>query len=294
MLRRQFLFALSAVAARFERTLGLSLYTVRAPLASKPEETYGAIAEAGIKELEVRPDNLLHHAGFIRAAGLQPVHMFVDAPVVTGAYDEWHGFMMQMAARMKMKPPAADAPRQTLAELIALAKQHGVNRVGVSFLLPGERANSIAKLNEAAEVCKKAGMGFYYHNHAFEFEGEPGARFIDRLHKELHPHARLELDVFWAAIGGEDPARMLRQWQGRVGSLHLKDMAATAPRKSNELTMPATAFKEVGLGSLDWKAILTAAREAKVDYYMVEQDQTPGDPIASIRKSVEYLRGLEV
>ena len=63
MLRRKFVAALAA--SRFSQTLGLSLYTVRTPLATKPEETYKALAAAGIKELEVRPDQLTNHAAFI-------------------------------------------------------------------------------------------------------------------------------------------------------------------------------------------------------------------------------------
>ena len=292
MLRRNFLCALAA--AGFTRPLGLSLFTVRAPLAAKPEATYQALAAAGLTELEVRPANLTDHAAFIRAAGLKPVHMFIDSAVITGAWDEWQSFQTQMASRMKMALPKEPPPRPALADLIGLAKKHGVGRIGVSYLLPGERVNSIAKLNDAAEACREAGIGFYYHNHAFEFEGEPGVRFIDRLHKELHPHARLELDVFWAAIGGEDPAALLRKWSGRVGSLHLKDVAASAPRKTAEFSMPPSAFKEVGFGTLDWKAILAAARDARVDHYLLEQDATPGDPLDSIRASVGYLRGLSI
>lgn len=87
MFRRDFLYALAA--SRFSRPLGLSLYTVRAPLAAKPEETYRNLAAAGIRELEVRPANLKDHAAFIRGAGLKPVHMFVDSAVITGAWDEW-------------------------------------------------------------------------------------------------------------------------------------------------------------------------------------------------------------
>ena len=175
MLRRDFLCALAS--AGFTRPLGLSLFTVRAPLAAKPEATYQALAAAGLTELEVRPANLTDHAAFIRAAGLKPVHMFIDSAVITGAWDEWQSFQTQMASRMKMALPKEPPPRLALADLIGLAKKHGVGRIGVSYLLPGERVNSIAKLNDAAEVCRAAGIGFYYHNHAFEFEGEPGSRF---------------------------------------------------------------------------------------------------------------------
>lgn len=293
MIRRHFLGALAA--ARFERPLGLSLYTVRGLLAKDPQGTYKRLAAAGITELEVRPVQLTDHAEFIRAAGMRPVHMFLDSSaVVTGAWAEWHAFMAEMAAKMKLPVPPESSHRVTLDELIVLAKKHGVKRIGVSYLLPGERAGVIGKLNEAAAKCARAGMGFYYHNHAFEFAGAPGERLIDRLFQELHPRVKLEMDLFWAAIGGEDPAALLRKWTGRVASVHLKDVAAGAPRQVSELAMPPASFKEVGAGTLDWKAILAAARAAKVDYYLIEQDSTPGDPVDSVRQSVEYLRGLAV
>jgi sugar phosphate isomerase/epimerase len=54
-----------------------------------------------------------------------------------------------------------------------------------------------------------------------------------------------------------------------------------------------TAFKEVGNGTMDWKGILRAAAAAKVEHYFVEQDQTPGDPVESLRQSFGYLSKLE-
>jgi len=53
--------------------------------------------------------------------------------------------------------------------------------------------------------------------------------------------------------------------------------------------MPPSAFKEEGFGTLDWKAILAAAAEARVDHYSIEQDATAGDPI---RAGAAYLRKL--
>ena len=56
--------------------------------------------------------------------------------------------------------------------------------------------------------------------------------------------------------------------------------------------MPRTAFKEVGSGVMDWPAVLRAAAAANVAHYFVEQDQTPGDPVDSLRRSFEYLSKL--
>jgi hypothetical protein len=44
---------------------------------------------------------------------------------------------------------------------------------------------------------------------------------------------------------------------------------------------------------MDWKGILRAAAAAKVEHYFVEQDQTPGDPVESLRQSFGYLSKLE-
>jgi sugar phosphate isomerase/epimerase len=138
------------------------------------------------------------------------------------------------------------------------------------------------------------GLGFYYHNHAWEFDGAVGSRFIDRLANAGHPYLKLELDVFWATVGGEDVVRMLQQWKGRVASLHVKDVAKDAPRQKSEANIPQTAFKEVGAGILDWPRLLKAAEDAGVDEYLIEQDFTPGDAIESVRQSIAFLRKTNV
>jgi sugar phosphate isomerase/epimerase len=48
----------------------------------------------------------------------------------------------------------------------------------------------------------------------------------------------------------------------------------------------------VGSGVLDWPKVLRAAAAAKVAHYFVEQDQTPGDPVDSLRQSFGYLSKL--
>ncbi len=53
------------------------------------------------------------------------------------------------------------------------------------------------------------------------------------------------------------------------------------------------AFKEVGSGVIDWPAVLRAAASSGVQHYFVEQDQTPGDPVESLRQSFGYLSKLQ-
>jgi len=43
---------------------------------------------------------------------------------------------------------------------------------------------------------------------------------------------------------------------------------------------------------IDFPAVLRAAESAGVAHYFVEQDQTPGDPIESLRQSFDYISKL--
>jgi sugar phosphate isomerase/epimerase len=84
---------------------------------------------------------------------------------------------------------------------------------------------------------------------------------------------------------------MLKQNAGRVPLVHLKDKAKGTPVMYEE-AKAGKAFREVGAGVLDFPAILKAAAAAGAKHYFVEQDQTPGDPVASLKQSYQYLRSL--
>src|SRR5881227_3820783 len=68
----------------------------------------------------------------------------------------------------------------------------------------------------------------------------------------------LELDVYWAAYAGADPAAYLRRRSGRVPLIHLKDMAADR------------SFADVGDGALDLPEIFRAAEDGGARWYVVE------------------------
>ncbi|MBV9885868.1 MAG: sugar phosphate isomerase/epimerase, partial [Acidobacteria bacterium] len=124
--------------------------------------------------------------------------------------------------------------------------------------------------------------------HAFEFkpvaEGTGLELLLSQTQKGL---VSLELDIFWASVAGHDPVELLKTYAGRILLLHLKDKAPGLAVQYDE-RVPPTTFKEVGNGSIDIPAVLSASDAAGVRHYFVEQDQTP-DPIASLRQSYKYL-----
>jgi len=148
-----------------------------------------------------------------------------------------------------------------------------------------------ANFNKAAGMAKDAGIQLSYHNHAFEFEPQEGGKTgYDVFVEDFDEAMKFEVDVFWVKVGGVEPTDLIKKLTGRVSQLHLKDLKAGL--KLPEFgSVPNDAFQALGQGIIPMEPILAAAKGAGVVYCHVEQDQSP-DPIASIRESMTYLRGL--
>jgi sugar phosphate isomerase/epimerase len=133
------------------------------------------------------------------------------------------------------------------------------------------------RLDRAGARCREHGITLCYHNHAHEIVHDMFG--LGHILAETDPaNVRLNVDTYWVARGGQDPAAVIRLLKGRVGYLHLKDM------------MPDGTFGEVGSGRLDWRAIREAADAVGVDVGVVEQDRTTRTPAESSAMSRRYLR----
>ena len=271
--RRQFLAAAAAAtlarAAKLE-TIGVQLYTVRTVLPQKPEEILKAIRAIGYQEIEATFANFDKIWPAVQESGLKPVSMHLDNKMVMRGGDE-------------------------LAKAVDSLKQYGFQYAVHPYVSPEDRGGPEVmktlgeKLNHLGELAKKAGMQAAYHNHAFEFAKNGDETLFDVLAANTDENlVGFEVDCFWVSVAGLDPAEFIRKHKGRVPLVHLKDKAAGTEQRFNE-SVPRTAFKEVGNGTLDWPGILKAASDVGVKHYFVEQDQTPGDPIESLRESFAYL-----
>jgi sugar phosphate isomerase/epimerase len=275
--RRSFLtLAASAVSARARvlKVVGVQLYTVRSILPKKPLETLRAIEQIGYREVEVTADHMDAIWPSLQQTSLKAISAHLNTEL----------FMRQQA-----KLPAA----------LDDAKKRGFEYVVCPYIAPKDRGGVevIRKLadtlNTAGELCSKAGLRLCYHNHAFEYQPTPDGRLLDVLMKTADPKlVSLELDVMWAHVGGVDPVSILQQYGDRIPLVHLKNVAPSVQTRYNE-EIPDAAFRELGNGVVDIPAVLRAAKKAGVKHYFVEQDQTPGDPLQSLRESFQYLEGLK-
>jgi sugar phosphate isomerase/epimerase len=154
--------------------------------------------------------------------------------------------------------------------------------------MPPERRKSADDYRALARVLTgigaavaDAGLTFCYHHHDFELLPFDDATGLHILLRECDPRAvAFEIDVYWTAYAGVDPVRLINEFAGRAPLIHLKDMAPGS-----------RTFAEVGYGTLDIPAILSAARAAGAQWFVVEQDVCQRPPLESVRMSYEYLRG---
>ena len=278
MRRREILALLGAAAipalGRTMKPVGVQLYTVRTILPEKPAETLKALEQIGYREVEAVYNVLDKIWPELKQTSMKPVSVHLDTPLFT---------------RDRDKLPAA----------LDNVKSKGIRYAVCPYIAPQDRGGvdvmrKLADtLNTAGEMCRKSGMHLCYHNHAFEFEPATDGTLLDVLMKAADPKlVSLELDIMWSQVAGVDPVSVLKQYGKRVALMHVKNVAPEVSKQYHE-KVERTAFREVGNGVVNVAAVLKAAHQAGVKHYFVEQDQTPGDPLASLEQSYDYLAKLD-
>lgn len=134
------------------------------------------------------------------------------------------------------------------------------------------------KLESLRERAAGEGVRLAYHHHDFELAMENGKSGLEILYDNSSVDA--QLDVYWLAYAGHDPALWIRRLAGRMRTVHLKDgILGGKPR-----------FCPLGKGELDWDAILEACFETGVEIGIIEQDVCEGDPFEQVELSLKFLR----
>lgn len=246
--------------------IGLQLYTLRDIMAKDPGAVLKSVAGIGFKEVE----SFGYNNG--KYFGLTPQEFNAALKANGLAHPSSHYMLAHLSNNWE----------KAVEDAVAAGQQYMV----VAYLLDNERKNiddykKIAdSFNTAAEACKKAGIQFGYHNHAFEFIDMGGQHGYDVLLKETDPNlVKFELDLYWTSYAGVDAVELFKKHPGRFPLWHVKDMDST----------PKKFFTEVGNGVINFRNIFAQAETAGMKHYFVEQDVCPGPPIDSIKKSYQYI-----
>jgi len=181
---------------------------------------------------------------------------------------------------------AHSAPVGEEAEaVIDAARTLGADTVIVPHLPPPRFADAdgvrgvAAELNEASARLGGEGMRLGYHNHDFELSSLIGGTpALEVLADQLDEAVLLEVDTYWAAVGGQDVAALLGRLGDRVRYLHVKD----GPVVNREDFMTA-----VGSGRMPVAEILAASPSAT--WHVVELDRCATDMMTAVGDSLAWL-----
>ena len=259
---------LAAVAAETTKikNVGIQLYTVRNEMLADATGTLKQLAKIGYKELEsARSEKGLYY-------GLQPK----EIKKITED--------LGMTLRSGHVHIDKDWDRT-----VAAAAETGQDYLICSSLPSTGQTVSNYKhvadmFTKAAEDCKKAGMVFGYHNHEYEFEKENGQVLYDVLLDNTDPElVKMEMDLGWAILTGNDPVDYFNRYPGRFPLWHLKDM----DKAKQEST-------EFGKGAIDIKKMLQVADKSGMKYFFVEQEEYAGAPMESVKHNYNYLQKLSI
>jgi sugar phosphate isomerase/epimerase len=169
--------------------------------------------------------------------------------------------------------------------VIAAARTLSADTVIVPYLPPPRFADAdgvrgiAADLNEASARLAGEGMRLGYHNHDFELSSLIGGTpALEVLAASLDDAVLLEVDTYWAAVGGQDVAALLGRLGDRVRYLHVKD----GPIVDREDFMTA-----VGSGRMPVAEILAASPPAA--WRVVELDRCATDMMTAVGDSLAWL-----
>jgi sugar phosphate isomerase/epimerase len=145
-----------------------------------------------------------------------------------------------------------------------------------------------AQFNQCAEICKKAGIRFAYHNHDHDFkkiEGQiPQDIYMQNTDASL---VDFEMDIFWVVTSGNDPEEWLNKYPNRFRFCHIKDrIKGTTEREAS---------CDLGKGSIDFKKVLKTAKDKGMQYYIVEQERYDGsNPLKAIEVDAVYMKSFKM
>lgn len=271
------------------KNVGIQLYTVTNAMDTDLDATLKRIAEIGYKDLET---------AFSRKGGFYGLTSKEFAAKAKGYGLSWRahhvgGAPFKLPAGAKPPVGADGKPivfppmknlRDNYQEVVDAATEGGVKYLVCSSTpidTLEEIKSSIETFNKTGEACKKAGIGFAFHNHTKEFDRIEGKVPYDMFLSEISADLmKFELDLGWATKSGTDPVELFKKHPGRFPLWHVKDLSRITQKPV-----------EIGTGYVDLKRVFDAAESAGMQYFFVEQDAAP-QPMENIATSFKNLKAL--
>jgi sugar phosphate isomerase/epimerase len=291
-------------ASPYDWPIGMQIFPLRQMIDTDFRGTMKQVADAGIQTVELlSPWYNKHNFGL------------ADMEKYTGAE------IQKILGDLGLKAVSAhvdmtECRGEELPKIIQWAKDRGLSQICVPSLdgptkPPDNTMDTVKRLcdeyNHAGEMSQKAGLKQGLHTEGFELSMVDGKRVFDHMLTGLIDPKLVRFQFQISTIAqGLDPVNYFNKYPGRFISMHLQDVdltpqpAAPPPPAPAKTDAPGGAGqagrgrgrgntqKPIGQGSVDWKAVFTAAKTGGVQNYFIEMN------LDLVKASVPYLKGLKI
>jgi len=264
-------------AERPQYKMGYQLYSIRDEMAKDPIATLKALKAVGYQDFEVYgfDDKKGMYYGFT-SAEFKTILDDLELSVTSGHY----GFAPYI-------DQSEEELKRFVDQCIIGAKTLNSKYITWPWIAPEQRTLDnfklmSQKLNVIGEQVSKAGLGFAYHNHGFEFEDHDGENGFDIILKETDPAlVKLEMDMYWVMhSSNHTPEALINAQPGRYVMWHIKDM--------DKVTRDYT---ELGNGSINYIKLLPDPIKSGLEFYYIEQGGNYAtNSLTSAIDSAEYFK----
>lgn len=250
---------------------GIQLYTLREDMPKDPKGVLKSVADFGYKQIE-------SYEG--------PMGMFWDM-----GHLEFKKYMDDLG--LSCVASHCDI-KKNFEQKAAQAAEIGMQYLICPYIGAQESLDDWKKVadqfNACGEICKKNGIRFAYHNHAYSFEALDGVIPQDYLMENVDPdHTDFELDMYWVVVAGADVNEYLKKYPNRFRLCHVKDKIKGAP------TGEGDSSTTLGTGDIDYTKILKVAKDQGMQYYILEQERYDNTtPLDAAKEGAMYLKNLKL
>ncbi len=288
------------------RRLGVGLFSIPKLLDEDFDGALAMLAAIGYKEVETfgpyafsAPETIQGWSAVARMLGLKGSGLYGRTPARAREILDRNGLsspsmhtdLASLRTRMEQLAEAAHVLGQRWVILPAIPENERTSldaykRIADEFNTIGARA-------------AECGVRFAYHNHGYGLAEMEGTIPLDLILERTDPRlVDFQMDLYWTVAGGTDPVTYFDAHPGRYRLVHIKDMAKPVRFSGDGSTqqewMELFPFMtDAGKGVLDLERILSHAKKAGVQHFLVERDFA-ADPREALQASYRYLAGLKL
>ncbi|WNM31968.1 sugar phosphate isomerase/epimerase [Streptomyces sp. Li-HN-5-11] len=239
-----------------EHRYSLQLYTLRDSIKTDLAETLRRVAAMGFDNVELWQFEQYRdeYSRTLAETGLRPLSA--------------HAMLVRQDARAALRTAAELGVGTLIDPRIDAAR----------WATRADIEAAAAELNAVAELARDEGITIGYHNHDHEVRGDfDGRTGLEVFADALDDDVVLEVDMYWAEVGGVSAAELVSRLGDRVAFLHAKD---------GPYSKAVSEQQPLGKGAMPVVDVLKAAPDA---VRVVEFDAYDGDIFAGVEESLRYL-----